>query len=79
MDAGTGQESERSGRRLKFTLPNTDFFGPAGVCTSFVEALAVKSKAKSSAEGAKPLVRHIHVKTESFAMAEGLNCGSLAS
>lgn len=59
MDVGTGHESDRSGRRLKFTLPKTDFFGPAGVCTSFVDALAVKRRAKSSTIGANPVVRHI--------------------
>lgn len=35
MAAFTGQRSERSGRTLKFTLPNTVFFVLAGVTTVF--------------------------------------------
>ncbi len=70
IDAGTGQASERSGRSMKFTQPNIVFLGPAGVCTSLVEAHAVNKAAKSSAVGANPQVQHIQMKTASFGNAD---------
>ena len=50
MAAFTGQTSERSRRTLKFTLPNTVFFIPAGVTTVFEFTVAKNTVPKKSAK-----------------------------
>lgn len=64
---------------MNFTQPKTVFLGPAGVCTSLVEAHAVNRAANSLAIGANPQVRHIQAKTAIFGNADGLSWGSLTS
>jgi hypothetical protein len=47
---------------LKFTLPNTVFFVPAGVITVFEFTVAKNMAPKSSALGSNPVVQHAQSK-----------------
>src|SRR5512141_2488135 len=76
MAAFTGQRSDRSGRILKFTLPNTIFFVPAGVITIFEFTVAKNMAQKSSALGSNPEVRHAQSEIAIRTSADGLNYGS---
>lgn len=71
FDAGTSQTSDRSGRRMKLTLPKTIFFSSTGVYTILERMEAVKTTLNSSAVEVKPAVRHIQSNTAIHARAEG--------
>jgi hypothetical protein len=76
MAAFTGQRLDRSGRTLKFTLPNTVFFVPAGVITVFEFMVAKNMAPKSSALGSYLEVRHAQLKIAIQTSTDGLSCGS---
>ena len=76
MAAFTGHRSERSGRTLKFMLPNTVVFVLAEVITIFEFTMAKNMAPKSSALGSNPEVRHAQSKMAIRTSADGLNCGS---
>ncbi len=61
---------------MKFTLPNTVFFVPAGVITVFEFTVAKNMAPKSSALGSNPEVRHAQSKIAIQTSADGLSCGS---